>query len=41
MMLECELEELDKKIAKLEEELKLERDINSFDRKIRTKNYDL
>ena len=40
-MLECELETLDKKIAKLEEDLKLERDINSFDRKIKAKNYDL
>lgn len=40
-MLECELEILDKKIAKLEEDLKLERDINSFDRKIKAKNYDL
>ena len=41
MMLECELEILDKKVAKLEEDLKLERDMNVFDSKIRTKNYDL
>lgn len=41
MMLECELETLDKKIAKLEEDLKLERSMNVFDSKIRTKNYDL
>ena len=40
-MFECEIKVLDQKIKKLEEELKLERDINSFDRKIRTKNYDL
>ena len=40
-ILQSELKILDKKIDKLEEELKLERDINSFDRKVRTKNYDL
>ena len=40
-ILQSELQILDKKISKLEEELKLERDINSFDRKVRTKNYDL
>ncbi len=40
-ILQSELRALDNKITKLEEELKLERDINSFDRKVRTKNYDL
>ncbi len=40
-ILQSELTSLVKKVAKLEEELKLERDINSFDRKVRTKNYDL
>lgn len=40
-ILQSELTGLIKKINKLEEELKLERDINSFDRKVRTKNYDL
>lgn len=40
-ILQHELTGLIKKIEKLEEDLKLERDINSFDRKVRTKNYDL
>jgi uncharacterized protein (UPF0335 family) len=40
-ILQSELNSLVKKVDKLEEELKLERDINSFDRKVRTKNYDL
>ncbi len=40
-ILQSELTSLVKKVDKLEEELKLERDINSFDRKVRTKNYDL
>ena len=40
-ILQSELQILDKKINKLEEDLRLERDMNSFDRKVRAKNYDL
>lgn len=40
-ILQHELTGLTKKVERLEEDLKLERDINSFDRKVRTKNYDL
>lgn len=40
-ILQHELTSLIKKVERLEEDLKLERDINSFDRKVRTKNYDL
>ena len=39
--LRSELYLLNKKITKLKEDLKLEHDMNFFDRKIRTKNHDL
>lgn len=40
-IIQSELNTAYRKVSKLKEELKLERDINSFDRSIRTKNYDL
>ncbi len=40
-LLNSELNAAYRKVSKLKEELKLERDINSFDRSVRTKNYDL